>query len=242
MGHGTKTLSALIGIAALVNGLVISNAWAQDAGVANPTTPIENFDIENIGPVLDELGIAWQANARAGGQSYVIANVGNVVQFMLAPVVCRSNGVSDCIGLNMVAVFDGYANPQTVKAFNFRYPFASAGLDAEGTAFLNRYEISDYGVARGNLATSIKVFANQILMFKTELETARKTVSLDGYLGDMSSRSLNAQMHQSIGGTTHMPASVTEQHQMGLEQSAELVQLFISDTQAPRNKIENIRK
>ena len=52
-------------------------------------------------------------------------------------------------------------------------------------------KIADFGAQKGNLATSIQVFVNQVLMFGNELATAGRTVSLEGYADDLSASMLN---------------------------------------------------
>ena len=101
-----KTLAVICaGVAAL------SGAYAQQK-ISNPTSTIKNFDPVSIEPILQELGVTSQAQRNDKGQHYIIANAGGVLNFILAPAACRDNGVSNCTGLNMLAVFDGNANPQ----------------------------------------------------------------------------------------------------------------------------------
>jgi len=230
-----KTIAVVCaGIAAL------SGAYAQQK-VANPTSTIGNFDPESVGPVLSELGVAWQAQKNDKGQSYIIANAGGVLNFILAPAACRVNGTSNCTGLNMLSVFDGNPNPQTVRAFNHRYAFARAGIDPSGAAYISRYEISDYGMARGNLATSIQVFVIQAVALGKELDTARRTVSLEGYADDLAAKELNRQGLSDITGVEIHATNPIDRHQQGLEDSAIALRRFILDKSAPRNKIDNFR-
>lgn len=217
----------------------LSGAQAQQT-VANPTSVLANFDVQTVGPILNELGVAWQARKTDTGQTYIAANAAGAVNFVLAPTACRGAGSTDCVGLNMVAVFDGSPNPQTVQAFNYRYAFASAGIDPSGAAYISRYEISDFGIARGNLATSIQVFANQAVMFGSELETARRTVSLEGFADDMAAKELNRQARIQLSGVEAHASNSIDRHQQGLEDGAGMVRQIILDRSAPRNKIDNI--
>ena len=130
---------------------------------------------------------------------------------------------------------------KTVRAFNHRYAFARAGIDPSGAAYISRYEISDYGMARGNLATSIQVFVVQAVALGTELETARRTVSLEGYADDLAAKELNRQGLTDITGIEAHLTNPIDRHQQGLEDSAISLRQFILDKSAPRNKIENIR-
>ncbi len=234
-----KFLSIASTVAVAIGGSLTSAA-AQNAGVSNPSSVIPNYDVSSIGPILNELGVAWQAQKGDDGQTFIAANVADQVNFLLAPTACRDVNQSDCVGLNMVAIFDGAANPQTVQAFNYRYAFASAGLDPSGSAYISRYEIADYGAHRGNIATSIQVFANQVVMFGAELATARRTVSLDGYADDLSASHLNRQSVTMMTGYEVLPNSPIDAHQRGFEQAAAQVKKLIANKSAPRNKINNI--
>ncbi|MHA7873523.1 MAG: YbjN domain-containing protein [Hyphococcus sp.] len=234
---------------ALSGALAISSAAAQNnqlsgaaSPVSNPSTPLSDFSVESVGQVLSELGVAWQSYTTDNGQPFIDANFAGAVNFRIVPTACSGAGYSDCVGLSMLAGFTGQANPQTVNAFNYRYAFASAGLDPSGAAYLSRYEISDYGMPRGNLATSVLVFVQQAALFADELASARRTVSLEGYADDLAASSLNRMGREAITGTRDVAANPIELHQQGIEALAEQTRRFISDKAAPKNKIENFRK
>ena len=218
---------------------VLSGANAQ--GVANPSSTVKNFDVSSVGPVLSELGVAWNAST-SDGKPYIAANAGGSVNFLLSPAACRGPSNTDCVGLNMVALFAGDPNPQTVRAFNYRYAFASAGISPEGHAYISRYEIADYGMPRGNLATSIQVFATQAELFVAELETARRTVSLEGFAEDLAAKEMNRQALADMTGVEVHADNPIDMHQQGLEDGAAAIRQFILDESAPRNKISNIAK
>lgn len=217
------------------------SATAQQSPVSNPTEAISAFDPETVGSVLNELGAVWQAQ-QGNGQTYIAANAGGEINFLLVPAACKGANNTQCVGLSMVAIFEGAANPQTVTAFNYRYAFASAGLDPSGTAYIKRYEISDYGMARGNLATSVLVFIEQAKMLQSELSTARRTVALEGQSDDLSSRALNRGGLTEMYGAEIHAANPIDAHQIGLDDAADQIKYFIETKSAPRNKIENLRK
>ena len=235
--------------AVLAGAVCVSGASAQNAQLGTPVAPVSNpssilsdFSTEAIGQVLSELGATWQAYAADNGQPYIDANFAGAVNFRLIPAACGEAGFRRCVGLSMLAGFSGDANPQTVNAFNYRFAFASAGLDPSGEAYLSRYEISDYGMARGNLATSLMVFVQQAAFFAEELSSARRTVSLEGYADDLSASTLNKLVREDLTGEKVLAANPVESHQQGIEEMAEHVRHFISDKSAPKNKITNISK
>ena len=243
MKRSFGAIAAMVAGGVLASVGVLSSAVAQQGpGVANPQVSIAEFSPQTVGPLLAELGLAWEVQTPETGQSYIAATYGGIINFILAPTACRGANGSDCVGLNMVAIFEGAPNPQTVRAFNYRYAFASAGIDPSGAAYLSRYDLSDYGIARGNLATSIQVFVNQVAMFAAELDTAQRTVSLEGYADDLAASSLNRQVREMLGGAEIHAANAIERHRFGLEDGAAAVRRFILDKNAPRNKIDNVTR
>lgn len=235
--------------AVLVSGAFVTGAAAQNnqlsnssGPVANPASAIANFSVQSVGPILNELGVTWEALAADTGQTYINASYQGVVNFRLVPTACRAAGYTDCVGLSMVSGFTGQANQQTVNAFNYRYAFASAGVFPTGEAYLSRYDICDYGIARGNVATSILVFIQQTAKFADELASASQTVSLEGFADDLAASQLNRQVREDLTGVAINATTPVELHQQGLEETAEVVRHFIADKSAPKNKISNFAK
>ena len=240
MKRSFRAIAAMAAGGVLASFGLSSSVLAQQApSIANPQISIAEFSPETVGPLLTELGLVWQVKNPDASQYYIEASYAGVITFNLAPTACRGANGTECVGLNMVALFEGSANPQTVRAFNYRYAFASAGIDPSGVAYLSRYDLSDYGIARGNLATSIQVFINQVAMFAAELYTSQRTVSLEGYADDLASSALNREVRETLSGSEIHAANAIERHQFGLEEGAAAVRRFILDETAPRNKIDN---
>lgn len=223
-------------VAAMTAG---ASALAEEPPVSNPAVLLRDFDAQSVGAVLSELGVIWQAS-ETEGQPYIAASAGGEVSFILVPAACRGENHTGCVGLSMVAIYDGGADARTIQAFNYRYAFASAGLDPSGDAYLKRYEISDYGIARGNLATSILVFLEQAQMLRNELSTARRTVAQEGYADDLAASLLNRGGVEALTGRRAHMAGAIEAHRVGLDESALHVKRLINNPRAPRNKINNI--
>lgn len=237
--------------AALAGAVCVSGASAQNtqlgapvqtAPVTNPTSVISDFGIDKVGPILNELGVTWQSYTADNGQPFIDANFAGAVNFRLIPTACSGENFSKCVGLSMLAAYAGNANQQTVNAFNYRYAFASAGLDPSGSAYISRYEISDYGMPRGNLATSLMVFVQQTAYFADELSSAGQTVSLEGYADDLAASKLNRMAREEITGVREVAANPVQLHQQGIEEMADHVRHFVTDKSAPKNKISNIAK
>ncbi|MEM8935784.1 MAG: hypothetical protein AAGC77_05195 [Pseudomonadota bacterium] len=234
-----KSFVSFIAAASAAGAAVFASSFAQSAQISNPNALASNFDAQTIGPVLDEMGIVWRQHNDRPGAPYITANFAGEVNFYLQPGACRQS-VSDCVGLSMFAFFQGAANEQTVRAFNYRYAFASAGISPDGIVYIGRYEISDFGIPRGNLATSIVVFAEQARMLGQELSTAQRTVSLEGFAQDLEARALNRQALIDLTGVDIPVTNAFDRHQQGLDEMTAHIRSFVADGSAPRNKIDNI--
>ena len=217
-------------------------AFAQttQATVSNPSQTMSNFDPVNLGPLLSELGLVWRQQQTGDGRSIITANIGGELTVNFVPSACL-NGASNCIGLVTLAQFEGgNFNPQSVSAFNQKYWFASAGIVSNGgSAYISRYDIADFGIPRGNIASSITNFYVLASKFASEIRSGAKTVSLDGFADDFSAASLNKQSLQEIG-VNEAPQSHLEHHLDSFEAAPQLVKALIKDPNTARNKITNV--
>lgn len=236
-----KQITVIFSAAALALAVSISSATAQNnmgesSGLSNPTTVVPKFSVQTVGPVLNELGMPWQVRQLDNGAQYIHAASGSM-QFILFFTVCQG---SQCSGMQAVTFFnDANANPQTVQAFNVRYPFGTAGIDQNGSAYVSRYDIADYGIPRGNIASSVVNFLGLAEMFAGELANAHQTVSLEGYADDLASSSLNRQALNHFTGVDSAMTMQADAHRDGFEQGAEMIRMLLKDEATPRNKIQN---
>lgn len=238
-----KSVLTALGAAALALTAGIS-AHAQNqmgsssAGLSNPTNVVKNFSVQTVGPVLNELGVPWQVQQLDNGAQVLIAASGST-QFILFFTACQ--GDNGCVGMQTVTFFRGAdPNPQTVQAFNSSIPFVTAGVDQDGEAYISRYDIADYGIPRGNIASSLANFLATAQMFANELANAHQTVSLDGYPSDRSAKHLNRQATEKLTG---QPVAAPEaegfaRHQAGMDEGAEILRVLLQEDTVGRNTIE----
>ena len=208
----------------------------QQTNISNPRGIAANFDAANLGPILTELGIAWQARTAPNGQAYIEAALGDLY-VNLIPAACEGANNTGCVGLSTLALFPGQGvNAQTVMAFGQRYFFTSVGVTPDGAqSYINRYDIADYGIPRGNIESSLVNFAYLAQLFRQEMSSGANTISQEGFADDMSARFLNKAGVVAIGGA--MPAG--PRHQAAIEENAEIIKMLAADPAAARNKIEN---
>jgi hypothetical protein len=233
-----KTVFAAVAGVAAISGA----ASAQESGISNPRGIVANFDAVNLGPVLTELGVVWQSAQTADGKPFIKASVGQNEAFMIVPHACADavNSVG-CVGANIFILYDGLnPNPQTVSAFNQNVPFVSAGVfSGSSVAFISRYEIADYGIPRGNVASSIGNFLYAAGQFRSQLSGAN-TVSLDGYADDMLASGLNAQSATVMSVSAPTVQSPDMLHRAGFAEAPLVMKQMLESDVAPVNKITNI--
>ena len=218
-----------------------SGGAAQARALSNPGGAVKNFDASSLGPLLSELGIAWNAQRGSDGRTFIAATIGGDLNVNFIPSACLDSGERQCVGLNTLAYFEGGSpNPQTVSAFNQKYWFVSAGVVSSGKgAYISRYEIADYGIPRGNVESSLRNFVFLANKFRSELRTGAKTVSLDGFADDMASDYLNNTGVKALGGAVAAGDSI---HVGGFAETPQIVKVFLADPNAPKNKIDNVVK
>ena len=242
MNRVISVLAGLAASAALASGtpaLAKTAASSTPEGIANPTGVVPSFDIDQIGPVLTDLGVVWQARRSQSGVDYIEAAIGGDFVFKVIPAACADpRAATGCVGANFVALYKAASiNYQTVAAFNQQYAFTTAGVLPGGRdAYISRYEIADFGIARGNIASSLGSFVYLADRFRAEVAGGRMTVSQEGYAGDMAARYLNA---RAGGGPEANGMTSAARHQAAFEETAELVRMLSEDDRALANKITN---
>jgi hypothetical protein len=233
-------ITAMMSVApAMAQSNSLGSSTQSNNIISNPGKLIYNYDAENIIPVLQELGFQWEGRTGPNNQRVVLATANNGLKFVMLPTACTQGASAGCVGVNMMAVFDGYPDQRTVNSFNYRYSFASAGLSTEGAAFLSRYEIADYGVPRGNLAVSIVNYVALAEMFQRTLGNASKTVSNDSYVGDMAANSLNMQALFEDKGLAEKAGVARDTHSVSFEEAADFAAVLIKAEEKNPGKIMN---
>lgn len=155
--------------------LLAAPAAGQDINaVSGRTGLVTNFDLPTVTRILRELNIPHAVAPGSGGR-YVNLAFQNGVRATLGRSACRADGLT-CKGMTLTARF-GQGKPgwseldklRRANSFNARNSFVKAGVDERGDFYLIRYELSDFGVSRGAVATSLLVFANLAQQYREHL-------------------------------------------------------------------------
>ena len=221
-------------VAALALG---ASATAQ--GISNPAGALRNFDIANLGPVLTDMGVQWEQRAGPEGQPFIVANV-NGYFLNIVPAACQGANNTQCVGAQTFALNEAPAvSQQSINAFNIRYAFLSAGPLPNGY-YLSRYDIADFGIARGNVQSSLASFLSIAANAGTELAGGGQTISTIGFAEDMSASHLNEASGRKIG--LEVGVSNSDPHLDDIRATPEFVKALVATGNAAFNKTENVAK
>lgn len=153
-------------------------AAAQDINaVTSRTGLVTNFDLPTITRILKELRLPHQVMPGSNGR-FINVTFPNGVRATVGRTACRADMLT-CKGMTITARFGqgraGWSELDKLRranTFNTRHSFIKAGVDEGGSFYLIRYELSDFGVSRGSIATSLLVFANLAKRFGEHLAAA----------------------------------------------------------------------
>lgn len=139
----------------LAAGAAAAIGWASGAaaqnsaqGLSDPRQIVPSFDVQSLASIANETGYQTAVMADDNGAAYVKITAPEGV-FYASPAACASG---TCYGLDIYTFFgdDSSVSLETLNQFNQR-SFTKA-LTIDHTVMLARYEIADYGIAKGNIA------------------------------------------------------------------------------------------
>ena len=158
----------LKGSVATLAPILLATASPASAQALNDTTPVKAFTLENVQSVLRGLG-AKTSVLDDNGKPFVRAEMESGLIAVYQPVACTDG--SDCVGLNIMAAWDrpqGWSDAKLLKVlsdFENKYSFIKAGVLSDGSLYVQRYIICDYGTFAGNIRIEIKTFDSIAVAF-----------------------------------------------------------------------------
>ncbi|MEM6415851.1 MAG: hypothetical protein AAF720_14470 [Pseudomonadota bacterium] len=234
----------ILTVSKFVCGIILlyaNHSLAYDIEISNPGAIVADFDYESIKPVLSDLNITATQAVDENGRRYIEASAGSSFVFNIMPSACLDHQRhKQCAGAHFISVFKGKRiNLQSVAAFNQQFAFSTAGVLPGGRdAYLGRYEIADYGIPRGNLASSIAGFIYLSERFRSEILTSDVTAARSGFADDLAATRLNQQTSAKMGIVKSM-MSLNDLHHVEFERSVEFVKFLLGQDEAAVNKITN---
>jgi hypothetical protein len=156
---------------------VFAAGGAALAAQIDPRTSVSSFTPANIISAAQAVNFQAEVLTDNEGNKAVGITASNGMKFIARPAACQQPNQVACVGLTIFGVFNGW-NPtlQAVNYFNGYRSFTKVFL-TEDKALLERYEISDYGIAFGNIASNLTNFAEIADQFRQFLDSGSTGVS-----------------------------------------------------------------
>lgn len=163
--NGMKNLH-LIAVA-LLAGVSASPAAAQE-----PIQLILNFDGSTLGDTLTQIGATWEKRSAQDGSPFYTIKFRNGANAVAVPAVCSGEQPhTNCTGLRLWANFSKpeqlatEAVAQRVNQFNVGHTATMVSYADNGSAQINMYLISDFGIAIQNMRVKLQVFESSTAAF-----------------------------------------------------------------------------
>ncbi len=149
------------------------------AGV-DPHAMFATFTQENLMSVAAALQYPAQALQDGQGNKAVGITASNGIKFIAQPTACQKPGQTECYGLSIFGMFtdpSGTKPPmEALNYFNAYRSFTKAYSDTDNV-YLARYEIADFGIPLGNVASNFTNYAAVAATFIEFLKSGSTGVS-----------------------------------------------------------------
>lgn len=236
-----KFAAAASAVFAAVSGSALAQAQYD---ISNPSGIVKNFDPGNLGPVLNALGLQWEATDMNQDGVAEIRVARDGVIFFIVPMACLGPNNTGCIGAQTFALFTSPSvSQQAINAFNIKFAFVSTGPTSQGF-YVSRYDIADFGIARGNIESSLDSFHGLLPVVQNAFSGGASTVSALGYADDLASAKLNEASGRALGVEVRQPAGhAGAEHLRQIEMMPDAIRAFAAAAgEGAFNKIGNIGK
>ena len=161
------------------------------------TKPLESIDTDEditvvnqktIVPALSVVSANHVVQVDENNSEMIVATLSNGLRFEVRNVACE-DAIEDtsphCRGMYMISRWDALPagmDAQWMAAeqkFRLDHPAMNAGTAADGSPYVARYVIADYGTKQGNLVAEFANFARNITDFQNMLGSLAGPVGLD---------------------------------------------------------------
>lgn len=123
---------------------------------------VTNFDPENMTPILDGMTLTYEIR-RFDDQSLVYFLDVSGLKLVMAPMACTGENNTNCLGLLTVTAFTDLAPAQSdLTLVNDNIPFLTAYAGGDRGTVFRRYDLADFGIARGNIVSSLSNFLGNL--------------------------------------------------------------------------------
>lgn len=176
-------------IRAAIAALGVAGAAMSGAAAQSDSTVVAAFDEQTLGAILTAGGVQWRVVDRGEDGSVRIQAERSGFPFVIQTRVCRQGA---CIGAHLFTLINGQPPAEMLNTFDTNQPFISAGVLQDGTGWIARYFISDYGIPVGNIKSNISNFVSIASYFVSEYAAQAQQISFEGEAAHTAAEHLNS--------------------------------------------------
>lgn len=180
----TRSLGVMCG-AALALGVAFSTGAVAAPAQDEDRRIVAFFTYDEVESVLTSLGLPHLRVKDQDGNPYIsVTEPESKINFAIALTVCQGAG---CYGMLIDTAYNRGAEipAQVINEFDFGQPFIAAAMLNASTAYISRYEIADFGIPRGNIASNIINFIEIAKMLPGFIEANGTMASATGLQPDI---------------------------------------------------------
>ncbi|WP_438727128.1 hypothetical protein ACR9YC_10070 [Parasphingorhabdus sp. DH2-15] len=153
--------------AAMLCTPAVASAQASSADNLKQKKIVKALDAKSIEPVLKTITGNHLLLVDANGNHYISATATNGLKFEIFFHGCDNAAAVEiedmkCRGMNLISIWESGNAPEKVAAsipsFLRENPIVNAGSLEDGSFYVTRYVIADYGTAQGNLLSEMANF------------------------------------------------------------------------------------
>lgn len=181
----------------MINKNLILALMAWPGALAAQAAPVDSIDqseilsslnAENVVPVLKIVTGNHVLQIDADQNHFIGATATNGLQFDVRFHGCvdpAAEQITDmqCRAFSMVALWeprpDAAAAASAIPDFLYNNPLANAGILSDGSIYLTRYVIADYGIAQGNLLSEMANYVRTVTAFANTITSAGPEAGAD---------------------------------------------------------------
>ena len=152
----------------------------QNAAVAAPVDAhqiVASFTLENLATAAAGVGYKFEALADSNGTKALGVTAPDGLKFIAQPSACQKPGQQSCAGLTIFALWSGATPSDLLDRFNLHHTFTSV-FNATSNTILQRYEIADFGIPIGNVASNFANFDKMAQLLVTFVKSGGASASL----------------------------------------------------------------
>jgi len=144
-----------------ISAALVAGSTAFAAGL-DPHTMLSTFTVENLMSTAAALQYQAEPLQDSEGHKAIGIIASNGVKMIAQPTACQQPNQGQCYGLSIFGIFnDSNGTKPPVEAlnyFNAYRSFTKAYSDTDNV-YLSRYEIADFGIPMGNVASNMTNYA-----------------------------------------------------------------------------------